>query len=871
MTNRTLDATDRLFASLDVNEVLRTVTATATAISESAVVTLWTADEVTARHGVAREVARKRQAVHMPGMHAVPIVHEDTVLGVLMCTVRESSEALTAFLGQAATALRNAKLVESHRRRDREITASYELARRLSTRRSVEQILDAVVDGVVDALGCDGAASYRWDEARGGIVYVRGSNHDDAMVKSLVLKSGQGVAGRAYAERRPIWSSDRVNDPNVRYTGDLQQLFARSARFRAYLAVPILFRDDVVGVLGAQYHGAHEFTPREVEVVQNLATLAATAIENARLYEESEARRHAAEALDEVTRGLTQSLEPELVHRQVLASINTLLGTSFASLVRVDRASGDQTVVAVSTTGPAVVNPGFVYPRHTGVAGRAIAERRPVFSANALEDPRITLTDAQRAVVESTPRRATLAVPLMLKDEVIGALLVADNIGRTFGDDEARLAQRFADQAALAVHNADTLAELTVRQERLEALLEASRQLSRIQSVEALLDMLAEGCGRLINADSVGFRRLEGDELVLLGTWGAIGRVTVRKSIHVREALSGAVVTTGEPVNVCDGDADLLPARLEVLNRIGCRAWLGVPVKIGDRVVGVLANRTHRAEGFSDGDVQIAAAFASQAAIALENARLYADVSRSNAHLEAQAAQLTARNAELDSFAYAVSHDLKAPLVSLQGMAGLLAEEYGPALGEEGAHYLARITATVGRMEALIRDVLTLARSGRGDQARVEVVLDEIVDGVLLVIVEAAAARGIKVTRGDLGVLSAARTELDQVFGNLIGNAVKYMGDAVESPTVEIGRVNRDGWAECFVRDNGIGIDPRYHTKIFETFQRLEEIEAEGTGIGLAIVKKIVEGSGGRLWVESAVGQGSTFFFTWPLSTAAGA
>ena len=101
-------------------------------------------------------------------------------------------------------------------------------------------------------------------------------------------------------------------------------------------------------------------------------------------------------------------------------------------------------------------------------------------------------------------------------------------------------------------------------------------------------------------------------------------------------------------------------------------------------------------------------------------------------------------------------------------------------------------------------------------------------------------------------------------MSNLVGNAVKYIGDMAD-PRIEIGAVERSGWLECYVRDNGIGIEPAYHQQVFEIFQRLKELSVEGTGVGLAIVKKIVEAVGGRVWVESAKGHGSTFFFTWPM------
>jgi len=128
---------------------------------------------------------------------------------------------------------------------------------------------------------------------------------------------------------------------------------------------------------------------------------------------------------------------------------------------------------------------------------------------------------------------------------------------------------------------------------------------------------------------------------------------------------------------------------------------------------------------------------------------------------------------------------------------------------------------------------------------------------------ESLAARGIRVEIGELHPVHGVSAHVEQVMRNLIGNAVKYLGDARE-PRIEIGSVRRDHLVEAWVTDNGIGIDPAYHGRIFEMFQRLNDVHVEGTGIGLAIVKKIIEGAGGRVWVESARGQGATFRFTWP-------
>ena len=169
-------------------------------------------------------------------------------------------------------------------------------------------------------------------------------------------------------------------------------------------------------------------------------------------------------------------------------------------------------------------------------------------------------------------------------------------------------------------------------------------------------------------------------------------------------------------------------------------------------------------------------------------------------------------------------------------------------------------------MERLISDLLALSRIGRAGWLAEQVSLTEVADEVLAGLAEPIRARGVKVVRQELASVSGVRAQLVQVLSNLLGNAVKYLGDSPD-PQVEIGATDRDGWVECYVRDNGIGIDAAYHAQVFELFQRLKEIPAEGTGVGLAIVKKIGEAAGGRVWVESAKGHGATFFFTWPKTT----
>jgi signal transduction histidine kinase len=226
---------------------------------------------------------------------------------------------------------------------------------------------------------------------------------------------------------------------------------------------------------------------------------------------------------------------------------------------------------------------------------------------------------------------------------------------------------------------------------------------------------------------------------------------------------------------------------------------------------------------------------------------------------------LAAANEELKNFAYVVSHDLKAPLRGIGSLADWLIADYGEKLDAQGREYLALLKNRVTRMDGLIDGVLEYSRVGRVKEARVPVELN----GLLAEVVDTLAPPpGVAITVQDrLPVVLAERTRLRQLFQNLIGNAIKHLDRSHGEIHVS---VREEGGHHLFiVADNGPGIDPRHHDKIFQLFQTLSPRDRkESSGVGLALVKKIVELYGGRVWVESKVGEGSTFFFTLPKADA---
>lgn len=227
--------------------------------------------------------------------------------------------------------------------------------------------------------------------------------------------------------------------------------------------------------------------------------------------------------------------------------------------------------------------------------------------------------------------------------------------------------------------------------------------------------------------------------------------------------------------------------------------------------------------------------------------------------------RLKAVNEELENFVYTISHDLKSPVVSIEGYVSMLLENYSSALDERGIRYLNRIEWNIQKMGQLLDSLLELSRVGRVIGQRKEVRAKEIVDQALKVLHARIEKRAIRIeVQEDLPVIKCDQQRLYQVFLNLISNAIKFMGDRSD-PLIKIGYRDLGNIHEFFIKDNGIGIDKKYHEKIFGIFQRLEDVKnIEGTGVGLTISKRIIEHHNGRLRVESEMGKGATFYFTLP-------
>jgi light-regulated signal transduction histidine kinase (bacteriophytochrome) len=236
--------------------------------------------------------------------------------------------------------------------------------------------------------------------------------------------------------------------------------------------------------------------------------------------------------------------------------------------------------------------------------------------------------------------------------------------------------------------------------------------------------------------------------------------------------------------------------------------------------------------------------------------------------LEKQARELKRSNEELERFASVISHDLQEPLRMVSSFTQLLGDRYRGQLDDKADKYIDYAVGGAKRMQQLINDLLAYSRVTTRGQTRAPMRLEEVVADVLRDLGVLIGETGATIRRGGLPVILGDRSQIRQVLQNLVANAIHYRREE-EPPEISISAVREEDRWHVEVRDNGTGIEPRFHERIFVIFQRLDRKRSQGTGIGLAMCKRIVEQHGGSIWVDSAPGAGSTFHFTLPAAEGA--
>ncbi|MBI3739385.1 MAG: GAF domain-containing protein, partial [Chloroflexi bacterium] len=396
---------------------------------------------------------------------------------------------------------------------------------------------------------------------------------------------------------------------------------------------------------------------------------------------------------------------------------------------------------------------------------------------------------------------------------------------------------------------------------QLQTAAEVSRAASSTLELDLLLPRVVELIQKQFNYYYVGlflFDKLN-HRAVLRAATGDMGQKMLDEgyALDIKEpSMIGWCITHKQPRFALDVGAD--PVRFKNPYLPLTRSELAFPLVSRGEVIGAMTIQSSEPSAFSDDDIISLQTMVEQISNAIQNATLFAERLALNAELQS-------RNLELERFTYTVSHDLRSPLITIRGFVGLLQEDASANDMERLQKDIRRIVTATDKMQQLLNELLELSRVGRVTNPMQTLPFRQIVEEALERVQGRIENSGAHIEIQDkLPTIYGDPTRLIEVVQNLVDNAVKFMGDQ-PSPQVQIGTAGEDaeGRTIFFVRDNGIGIDPQFHERVFGLFNKLNA-NSEGTGVGLALVKRIIEVHNGKIWVESTGTNGSTFYFSLP-------
>jgi signal transduction histidine kinase len=471
-----------------------------------------------------------------------------------------------------------------------------------------------------------------------------------------------------------------------------------------------------------------------------------------------------------------------------------------------------------------------------------------------------------------------LAVPMLKENEVVGAFAIYRTEVRPFTDKHIALVQNFAAQAVIAIENVRLLNELRQRTTDLTESLErqtATSEVLRVISssptnVQPVLGTIVRAAVSLCNSYDAVILLREGEHLRIAAHHGPMALDFEWLPLG-RDFVSGRTVIDGVPVHVPDFMAagTEFPRGREVAKRLKQRTVLGLPLTREGHTIGCLFLRRTEVLPFSDKQIELLTIFADQAVIAIENTRLFEEVQARTHELAKTVDDLEIASQHKSQFVANMSHELRTPLAAILGYAELMQEGIYEPLGDKSLAALARIRSNGKHLLGLINTVLDIAKieSGQFTLNIGEYSLDGVVETVRTATESLAQGKKLKLTTDvakSLPMGLGDEQRLTQVLLNLVGNAIKF----TDSGEVCVAAKTIDGHFAVSVTDTGPGIPEQDCTRIFEQFHQVDDSNTKakgGTGLGLAIAKQIVEMHGGRIWVDSTVGKGSTFQLELPI------